>query len=142
MSRKTNRTIGTLAAVLMAATLAPSASLGYHDLRSQDALDAARSLPPEQLVAVSEGLRSTSQDLRSQDALDAARSLLPDQLVAVSEGLRSGAAPEPTTVRVSESDGFDWPSAVIGAAGLLGLIGVSLGVLLGARQIRRRPAEA
>jgi hypothetical protein len=141
MSRKTNRTIGTLAAVLMTATLAPSASLAYHDLRSQDALDAARSLPPDQLVAVSEGLRSTSQSLRLQDALDAARSLPPDQLVAVSEGLRSGRPPEPTTVR-SESDGFDWPSAVIGAASVLGLIGVSLAVLLGARQIRRRPAQA
>jgi hypothetical protein len=111
MSRKTKRTIGTLAAVLMAATLVPSASLANHDLRSQDALDAARSLPPSQLVAVGEGLRSR-------------------------------AAPEPTTVRVSESDGFDWSSAVIGAAGLLGLIGVSLWVLLGARQIRQRPAGA
>ena len=31
---------------------------GRHDLRSQDALDAARSLPPDQLAAVAEGLRS------------------------------------------------------------------------------------
>ena len=137
MSRTTNRTLGTLAAVLMAATLAPSASLAHQDLRSQDSLDAARSLPPDQLLAVSEGLRSTSQDLRSQDALDAARSLPPDQLVAVSEGLRS-TAPMATSVRVRQSDGFDWPSAVMGAAGLLGLIGVSFAVLLGVRQIRRR----
>ena len=107
MSRKTNRTIVMLAAVLMGATLAPSAGLAYHDLRFQDALDAARSLPPDQLVAVSEGLRST--------------------------------APKPTSVRVRQSDGFDWPSAVIGAAGLLGLIGVSFAVLLGIRQITRRP---
>jgi hypothetical protein len=82
MSRKTNRALGTLAAVLIAATLAPSVSLAYHDLRSQDALDAARSLPLEQLVAVS-------------------------------EALRKGAAQEPTSGRVGESDRFGWPSAVI-----------------------------
>ena len=35
-----------------------------HDLRSQDALDAARSLPPEQLAAVAEGLRSGSARIR------------------------------------------------------------------------------
>ena len=36
----------------------PSApASGRHDLRSQDALDAARSLPPDQLAAVAEGLR-------------------------------------------------------------------------------------
>jgi hypothetical protein len=70
------------------------------------------------------------------------RSLPAEQLVAVSEGLRSGAAREPTSVRVSESDGFSWPSAVIGAVSLLGLVGVSLAVLLGARLIRRRPAQA
>jgi hypothetical protein len=124
MSRKTNRTIGTLAAVLIAATPAPS--LANDDLRSQDALDSARSLPPEQLVAVSEGLR------QDEDALDAARSLPPDQLVAVSEGLRPPAG---------VSDGFDWPSAMIGAAGLLGLIGVSVMILLGVRQIRRPPGR-
>jgi hypothetical protein len=133
VSRRKNRTIGTLAAVLIAATLAPSASLAADDLRSQDALDAARSLPPEQLVAVSEALHS--RDLRAQDALDAARGLPPDQVPAVSEGLRAGAA---TTARLGTSDGFDWFSAVIGAAGAFALIGVSRA---GARQIRRRPAQ-
>jgi hypothetical protein len=132
VSRRKNRTIGTLAAVLTAAMLAPSASLAA-DLRSPDALDAARSLPPEQLVAVSEALHS--RDLRAQDALDAARGLPPDQVPAVSEGLRAGAA---TTARLGTSDGFDWFSAVIGAAGALALIGVSRA---GARQIRRRPAQ-
>jgi hypothetical protein len=119
MSRTTSRTIATLAAVLMVATPAAGADLADDDLRSQDALDAARSLPPEQQVAVSEGLRSTSRNLRSQDALDAARSLPPDQLVAVSERLHS------TTARAGAPDGFHWPSALIGAAGLLGLVGVT-----------------
>jgi hypothetical protein len=88
MSRKTSGTIATLATMLIVATPAPGASLADNDLRSQDALDAARSLPPEQLVAVSERLRST-------------------------------------TARAGVSDGFHWPSALIGAASLLGLVGVS-----------------
>jgi hypothetical protein len=130
MSRMTNRATGSLAAVVVAATLAAGASPASDGPRSQDALDAARSLPPQQLVAVSEGLRS--RQLHSQDALDAARSLPPDQLVAVSEGLRSRGAPEATAPGVSESDGFDWPLAVIG---------ISVAVLLGARQVRRRPPK-
>jgi hypothetical protein len=114
----------------LAALAAPTAVGQQQDLRSQDALDAARSLPPEQLAAVSQGLRSsTRQDLRSQDALDAARSLPPNQVAAVSQGLRS-------------PDGFDGPSATIGAASLLVLTGASLAGLLGVREIRRRAAQA
>ena len=112
MTRTTNKITRSLApALVMAALIAPTAGAyqdissqdmrdvaepsapasGRHDLRSQDALDAARSLPPDQLAAVAEGLRPAHHDLRSQDALDAARSLPPDQLAAVAEGLRSGA---------------------------------------------------
>jgi hypothetical protein len=41
----------------------PSApASGRHDLRSQDALDAARSLPPDQLAAVAEGLRAGADE--------------------------------------------------------------------------------
>jgi hypothetical protein len=46
------------AALVMAALIAPPAEACRHDLRSQDALDAARSLPPDQLAAVAEALRS------------------------------------------------------------------------------------
>jgi hypothetical protein len=125
-------TRSTALGLALAALAAPTAAAQQQDLRSPDTRDAARAA----------ATAARYHDLRSQDALDAARSLPPDQLVAVSEELRSEAAPEPTTVRVSESDRFDWPSAVIGAASLLGLIGVSLAVLLGVRQITRRPAQA
>ena len=76
---RTNKITRSLApALVMAALIAPTAAAyqdissqdtpdvaepsapasGRHDLRSQDALDAARSLPPDQLAAVAEGLRS------------------------------------------------------------------------------------
>jgi hypothetical protein len=79
MTRTTNKITRSLApALVMAALIAPTAGAyqdissqdmrddaepsapasGRHDLRSQDALDAARSLPPDQLAAVAEGLRS------------------------------------------------------------------------------------
>ena len=81
MTRTTNKITRSLApALVMAALIAPTAAAyqdisslsldmrdvaepsapasGRHDLRSQDALDAARSLPPDQLAAVAEGLRS------------------------------------------------------------------------------------
>jgi hypothetical protein len=110
MTRTTNRITRSLApALVMAALITPTAGAyqdissqdmrdvaepnapasGRHDLRSRDAIDAARSLPPDQLAAVAEGLRPALRDLRSQDALDAARSLPPDQLAAVAEGLRA-----------------------------------------------------
>jgi hypothetical protein len=79
ITRTTNKITRSLApALVMAALIAPTAAAhedissldvrdvaepsaqasGRHDLRSQDALDAARSLPPDQLAAVAEGLRS------------------------------------------------------------------------------------
>ena len=79
MTRTTSKITRSLApALVMAALIAPTAGAyqdissrdmregaeprapasGRHDLRSQDALDAARSLPPDQLAAVAEGLRS------------------------------------------------------------------------------------
>jgi hypothetical protein len=137
MTRTTNKIARRLApALVLAALIAPTAgayqdtrtpgmrdaaepsaqSSGRHDLRSQDELDAARSLPPDQLAAVAMGLRSASQDLRSQDELDAARSLPPDQLAAVAEGLRAG------------TDGSDVGLVSGGVLGLIliGLAGVAL----------------
>jgi hypothetical protein len=132
MTRTTNKiTRSLMPALVVAALSAPTAAAyqdissldmrdvaessapvsGGHDLRWQDALDAARSLPPDQLVAVAEGLRPARHDLRWQDALDAARSLPPDQLVAVAEGLRSGA------------DGID---AGLASGGVLDLVRIGL----------------
>ena len=62
MSRKTLKTIATLAAVLATAAVVPATSAANTDLRSPDARDAAR------VVTVNNG-----QDLRSPDGRDAAR---------------------------------------------------------------------
>ena len=62
MSRKTHKTIATLAAVLATAALVPATSAAKTDLRSPDSRDAAR------VVVVNNG-----QDLRSPDGRDAAR---------------------------------------------------------------------
>jgi hypothetical protein len=77
MTRTTSTiTRGLAPALVMAALIAPNAGASQdmregaepsapascrHDLRSQDELDAARSLPPDQLAAVAEGLRSSSR---------------------------------------------------------------------------------
>jgi hypothetical protein len=74
MTRTTNTITRSLApALVIAALIAPAAGAyqdvrdvaepsapasGRHGLRSQDALDAARSLPCDQLAAVADGLRS------------------------------------------------------------------------------------
>jgi hypothetical protein len=96
MTRTTNRITRSLApALVMAALIAPTVGAcqdissedmrdatepsapasGRHDLRSQDALDAARALPPDQLAAVAEGLRSGAdgRGLVSGGVLDLAR---------------------------------------------------------------------
>jgi hypothetical protein len=62
MSRKTLKTIATLAAVLATAVVVPAASASSQDLRSPDTSDAARA------VVVTNG-----QDLRSPDAQDMGR---------------------------------------------------------------------
>jgi len=100
MTRTTNKITRSLApALVMAALIAPTAGAyqdissqdmrdvaepsapasGRHDLRSQDALDAVRSLPPDQLAAVAEGLRSGADGSRA-DAADASRSVCADRL--------------------------------------------------------------
>ena len=62
MSRKTLKTIATLAAVLGTAAVVPATSAANTDLRSPDAVDASRGV-----------VVSTGQDLRSPDARDASR---------------------------------------------------------------------
>ena len=62
MSRKTLKTIATLAAVLATAVVVPAASASSQDLRSPDASDAARAV-----------VANHGQDLRSPDGRDAAR---------------------------------------------------------------------
>jgi hypothetical protein len=99
MSRKTLKTIATLAAVLATAAVVPATSAANTDLRSPDARDAARGV-----------VVSTGHDLRSPDARDAGR------VVVVSNGqdLRSpdasdAARPSSTPVPSTTPDnGTDW----------------------------------
>jgi hypothetical protein len=73
MSRKTLKTIATLAAVVATAVVVPAASANT-DLRSPDARDAARAV-----------VVSTGQDLRLPDARDASRPVV----VTTGQDLRS-----------------------------------------------------
>jgi hypothetical protein len=101
-------TRGLAPALVMAALIAPTAGAyqdissqdmrdvaeasGRRDLRSQDALDAARGLPPDQLAAVAEGLRSRADGsdggLVPRRVLDLVRIRLAG--IAPSRGIRAG----------------------------------------------------
>jgi hypothetical protein len=76
---------------------------GYQDLRSPDARDAATAA-------------SVTQDLRSPDARDAGRPPAADTPTPVVE------------IREIPASGFDWGDAAIGAAALLALIAIALGL--------------
>jgi hypothetical protein len=121
---------------------APGAS-GSRDLRSPDARDAGVGVQRATVVSGSRDLRSPDardaavgvqrapdasgyQDLRSQDARDAAAKVL--------------AASRPTAaVHVSATArGFDWGSALIGAAAALGLMVLSFAAATRSRRLTRR----
>src|SRR4051794_2591529 len=106
-----------LAAGLTAGSLAVAPAAPAQDLRSPDARDAANAPV------------LTGQDLRSPDAQDRAGLARTVEVVP---------APTVETRVVESSSGLDWGSAAIGAAGVIGLIAVSLGAGLG---LRRRHAE-
>jgi hypothetical protein len=93
-----------------------SGTNGYADLRSPDARDAA--------IASAE---NGKQDLRSPDARDAGREPTP--------------APVPAPVveiRESPGSGFDWGDAGIGAAAILALLSIAVGLTLMVAGRRRR----
>jgi hypothetical protein len=134
MSRKTLKTIATLAAVLATAAVVPATSAANTDLRSPDARDAAR------VVAVNNG-----QDLRSPDGRDAAR------VVAVNNGQdlrspdgRDAARPSSTPAPSATPDeGTDWGEIgmIAGAVVLaLGGIGAVLYVTRRRGQLRKSGA--
>jgi hypothetical protein len=105
-------------AALVAACAAPaSAAAQTPDLRSPDARDAA-----------SAAEKRSYQDLRSPDARDA------------------GVDRPPVTIPVVDvpgnTGGFDWTDAGIGAAGMLGLMGIAAGSILAVLQSRRRRRHA
>ena len=100
--------LATLASV--AALAAPAAA---QDLRSPDAIDAAR------------GHRTP--DLRSPDAIDDAAGRTPADVTTPPTA--------PPLVELTPSQGFDWGDAAIGAGGATGLLAISLA---GAMTLRRR----
>jgi hypothetical protein len=113
MSRKTLKTIATLAAVLATAVV-PAASAASVDMRSPDARDAAT------VVAASNG-----QDLRSPDARDVSRP-------------STGPVSSPTP-----SDGTDWGEVgLIAGAVLVALLGAGGLILVSRRRGTMRKSGA
>lgn len=122
-----------LAAVAaVALTTAPVAASAGGDLRSPDTRDRASAFA------------SSPQDLRSPDVRDRADSA---QSAGVVRGdqpgrdialIRSFPAVQPVVV---SSEAFDWADAITGAAGVLGLLALALGlVALGGRSRRAQPS--
>jgi hypothetical protein len=141
-------------AALATVALAPGATaIPYEDLRSPDAVDAARAAadaprvaPPASSIAASaadeyqdlrapEGSHGTrvlaaAQDLRSPDTRDAAT------------GYGPTTASQPAVDTSPASDGFDWTSAAIGAAVGAGLLLVLIAAFAGTGKLGRRSIPA
>ena len=122
MSRKTLKTIATLAAVLGTAAVVPATSAANTDLRSPDARDAAAGAP-----AAIPATSTANTDLRSPDSRDAAR------VVVVNNGQdlrspdgRDAARPSSTPVPSATPDNStDWGEiGMITGAVVLALGGV------------------
>jgi hypothetical protein len=104
-------------------SIAASAEEEYQDLRSPDAVDAARAAGDPLGVA-------GPQDLRSPDTRDAA------------DGYAPQVEPQPVADEPSEPSGFDLVSAAIGAVAA-GALSLMLMAILGLRRPPRgRPASA
>jgi hypothetical protein len=141
-------------AALATVALAPGATaIPYEDLRSPDAVDAARAAadaprvaPPASSIAASaadkyqdlrapEGSHGTpvlaaTQDLRSPDTRD------------VATGYGPTTASQPAVDTSPASDGFDWTSAAIGAAVGAGLLLVLIAAFAGTGKLGRRSIPA
>jgi len=134
MSRKTLKTIATLAAVLATAALVPATSAANTDARSPAVGDAPR------VVVVNDG-----QDLRSPDASDAARSVVVNngQDLRSPDG-RDAARPSSTPVPSATPDnGTDWGEIgmIIGAVVLaLGGVGAVFYITRRRGQLRKSGA--
>jgi hypothetical protein len=152
--RSSKLAVALAGAALAVGALAPGATaIPYQDLRSPDAVDAARAAgDPPPAASAGRGY----QDLRSPDARDAA---LPRELRATglqpAQDLRSpdtrdaasGYSPttasQPVVDESPASDGFDWTSAAIGAAAGAGFLLILIAMFsrtgkLGRRSIRAR----
>jgi hypothetical protein len=136
-------------------SIAASDAHGYQDLRSPDARDAARDAgstpePGQDLrspdatdAAAHRGLYepdggsyALNRDYGSPDAVDAARDLPPVHYPTPTVATE----PPAPIVAVTESTGFDWGDAGIGAAGTLALFSIAAGSALLLMGRRRRRA--
>ena len=94
-----------------------SADQGYQDLRSPDAVDAARAAGDPPRV-------DRYQDLRSPDTRDQAENYQPTP------------EPQPAADEPSSPSGFDWVSAAIGAAAGTALLVILLAGVAGTGKFR------
>jgi hypothetical protein len=149
MTRRTRRFPRLAIAIVAAGLMAPTSALGYTDLRSPDAVDAAIQA---QKAQQEESSRPAGRvDLRSPDAVDAAIQAQRAQQHESSRpagpvDLRSPDAvdtrfaqtPEPATI--VKSRGFDWGDAGIGAGAVLGLLLIALSLMFTVVHHRNRTA--
>jgi len=117
-----------LAACLAAAAVAAPAALADH-LRSPDPRTAAARPAQKRADVITGGVRAP--DWLSPNARDAAAAVAP------TTGVRRPDAP--TVVEVTSAQGFDWPSAAIGAGGAIALALIALAATAAVRS-RSRPA--
>jgi hypothetical protein len=129
----------TAAAVAIALGVAAPAAAQQQDLRTPDTQDAAKAVhctSGSRTCSREQGLRAPKQDLRA-----------PDNRFGQPTGEMVVPVPMPARVRIVEvpSNGFEWGDAGIGAAGILGVVGLVLGAgvgMAGARRRRSRVAAA
>ncbi|MET0835562.1 MAG: hypothetical protein ABWY97_02155 [Thermoleophilaceae bacterium] len=123
-------------AALAGAALAPAATaIPYEDLRSPDAVDAARAAgEPPRVVPRAAPIAALggdgAQDLRSPDTRD------------VATGYGPTTASQPAVDTSPASDGFDWTSAAIGAAAGAGLLLILIAAFAGTGRPGRRSIPA
>jgi hypothetical protein len=134
---RTHRFTTTTAAAIAIALSAAAPAIAQ-DLRTPDAVDAA-----------SKPKGTQAQDLRTPDAIDASRPRTPTTDLRSPDAIDAAnpqTAPSPERVRIVEvpATGFAWGDAGIGAAAMLALVLVGMGVAMAGlhRRGRRLPAPA
>ena len=123
-------------AALVAVCALPATAAAQQDLRSPDARDAARDVPP---ASLGDQARTQSQP---GPYTDSERKLVgsPEVQGMVARASREiRETPAVVEVRGTPSGGFDWGDAGIGAAGMLALFSIAAGsaLLLVGRKRRR-----
>jgi hypothetical protein len=100
-------------------SIAAPAADEYQDLRSPDAVDAARDRPS--VPAATHGPGFTEAERRLVES---------QEVQAMIDRARSEIRATPAVVEVDAPSGFDWADAGIGAAGMLALVSIAAGSAL------------